>query len=266
MSLRNKLAEWRAISIDLEATGTDPATARIIEIALCRQSSPIDPKRDRWSRLVNPGIPIPPEVTELTGITNEMVKDLPTFETIAADVGRTISGRPLIGFGIAQFDWPLLDMELSRYGVTPAWGPVIDVGAMFKILQPRDLKSAVKAYLGRDMTEGHRALGDSLDTLAVLEQMLDQHAADINAKMPEELAEYSNYGNCRADPAGKLFWKDGELHYAFGKVRGQPVLSDLGFASWMNRNDFPVSTLRILNEFIEVKTKAATQADSNIPY
>lgn len=210
----------RIIAIDLETTGTDPATARIVEIAL------VDPDGTRRVRRINPGIPIPPEATAVHGITDADVADCPTFPQIARSLFYVLEGVQLTGFNVRDYDIPLLAEEFARAGMD--WeptAPVLDAFQVFRHHEPRDLAAAVRFYLGADHAGAHGAEADAVAAASVLGAQLARY--DISL---EDVARITAGEQPRIDLAGKLVRRaDGEAVYAFGKVKGKTVREDPGF-------------------------------------
>ena len=104
------------VFFDLETTGTDTATDRIVQMYFIKMT-PEGYQRD-YSRLVNPGIPIPPEATAVHGITDEDVIGRPTFRDLAEDLYQWLKGSDLAGYNSDNFDIPLLSEEFHRAGIT----------------------------------------------------------------------------------------------------------------------------------------------------
>lgn len=151
---------------DLEATGPDPAADRVTQVGV------VFPDGREFETLVNPGRPIPPDVQELTGVTDAMVAGAPPFEQIAhALAGMLANGQPLGGFGLLHFDLPLLAEEFERAGQEYRFGSAVDAGALFKIAQPRSLGAAVRYYLNRPHEAAHRAVADAREAKRVLYAM-----------------------------------------------------------------------------------------------
>ena len=101
------------VMLDLETTGTTPLHDRITEIALIRFEDGVE--TDRWETLVNPEVSIPPFISRLTGITNEMVSDAPRFEDIAGKLYGYIEGAVLAAHNV-RFDHGFLKSEFKRLG------------------------------------------------------------------------------------------------------------------------------------------------------
>jgi DNA polymerase III subunit epsilon len=232
--------------IDLEATGPDPAADRITEVAVVAADG-----RTAFASLVNPGRPIPPDVQRLTGITDELVADAPPFAAIAAELVRALGSRPLCGFGVAEFDLPLLAEECERAGVPYAFGPALDVGHLYKALRPRSLAAAVAEFCGREHAGAHRAEADARATAEVLAGMR-LYEPRVREATPPGLYELARGGRPeRADPAGKLVIIGGRVCFNDRRHRGVPVAEDLGYALWMLDRDFPLATLRVLRAEVD---------------
>lgn len=240
------------LSLDLETTGTKVATDRIVQIGIHYIETPEGPPRDGIDLLINPGVPIPPEATECHGITDEMVADKPRFSEVASALMESIRGCDLVGFNLSNFDVPLLWEEFYRVGIT--WSltgvNVVDVGTLFKKLNPRTLSAAVENYCGREHADAHSAIADARATADVFSAMLSRHD-NLRHMSVDLLAEESLYEK-RFDLAGLIVaGKDGRPTYGFGKNKGTAVADDPGFARWMLSKDFPTQTLMVLREILD---------------
>lgn len=247
-----------ALVLDIESTGPDPFRDRITQIAIlpaCHSGEP-DWDRDTFVSLVNPGCPIPPHITELTGITDTSVETAPRFEAFAETVAGLLHERTLIGFGINGFDIPILAEEFERAGVRYTFGPVIDAGVIFKKFESRTLGAAVRFYLGENLGDAHSAPADAIASGRVLQAQLRRYP-ELATKTVGELAMMSYLGDYQyADPAGRLVWIKGKLCFNTFRNRHVPVDQDRAYAEWMLRADFPSATLRILADYLEGPTEA----------
>ena len=154
------------IVFDIESTGLFPRRDRIIELA-CIKVLPDGTEIEKcW--LMNPTVPIPPETTQIHGITNEMVKDCPTFRDNADEIFAFFDGCDLSGFNADRYDIPCLEEEFARVGRNFALSARrrIDVQRIYHRMEPRDLTAAVRFYLGRDHAGAHGAEADARATLA----------------------------------------------------------------------------------------------------
>ena len=152
------------VIFDLEATGLDLVNDRIIQISYVKVSPNGD--EERKNIFVNPGKPIPYEVQELTGITDDIVKDAPAFKQLAKQLAANFSGCDFAGYNSNRFDIPLLAEEFLRAGIDFDFSRchLIDAQSIFFKMEPRNLAAAYKFYTGHSMEEdlkAHRADQDA---------------------------------------------------------------------------------------------------------
>ncbi len=264
------------IIFDLETTGLDLVTDRIIQISYIKVMPNGD--EERKNLFVNPEKPIPALVQQLTGITDEMVKDAPVFKQMAKALHDTFAGCDFAGFNSNRFDIPLLAEEFLRAGIDFDFSRrrLIDVQTIFHKMEPRNLAAAYKFYTGHKMEDdftAHRADEDTEATYRVLQGQLDMYNPDT-AEEPERalandmdtLAEFSKM-NSNVDFAGRIVWqevtdKDGNavldakgkpvMHevFNFGKYKGSAVTDvlhrDPGFFSWVLSSNFTYNTKQVL--------------------
>lgn len=211
--------------VDCETTGTDPASDRVVEVAVVR-----DGARRVWR--VSSGVPIPPEATAVHGIADADVAACPRFADVAHEVVGALAGCVVVTFNGRAFDLPLLRAECERAGF--AWpladAPVVDVLTLDRELTRHTLAGCVRRWCGREHAGAHGAEADAAATLDVLRAMLAAHPMTL-----AELVALS--GGNAATPCGRVLWgDDGRAVWGFGKVRGKPLNSDLGFARWVARD------------------------------
>lgn len=261
------------VIFDLETTGLDIVKDRIIQISYIKIYP--DGREVRGNELVNPEKPIPNEVAQLTGITNDDVKDKPTFKQLAAKMNEVFSGSDIAGFNSNYFDVPLLAEEFLRAGVDFDFSKcrLIDACTIFKKMERRNLASAYRFYCGRKMEEdfeAHRADQDTEATYRVLMGELDKYAPGANED-PEKvlendmqaLADFSKQ-NDNVDFAGRIVWADvnGKRTevFNFGKHKGLPVADvlrmDPGYYSWILAGDFTYNTKQVLTR---IRLREATK-------
>lgn len=159
------------IVFDLETTGLDLVNDRIIQISYIKVYP--DGKEERENLFVYPGKPIPDEVSELTGITTDLVEDAPTFEELAPRLNEVFKGCDFAGFNSNHFDIPMLAEEFLRAEIDFDFSSVrlIDAQTIFHKMEKRNLAAAYKFYCGRKMEEdfaAHRADQDAEATYRVL--------------------------------------------------------------------------------------------------
>ncbi len=223
-----------AAILDLETTGKDPQTAKIVEISVVKVMP--DGTKDIRTMKVNPGIPIPEEASDVHGITDEMVKDMPTFPQLAKAIKAFIADCPyIVTFNGNHYDLPLLVEEFTRAGVEWEYSDHVSIDActIFKRQEARTLEAAVRFYLNREHEGAHGAESDTLATWDVLQAMLEKYP-DLKAMNPEELAKYCNYDKKAIDIAGKFGYNDeGQIIFTFGKHEGVVATTQKAYLEWM---------------------------------
>ena len=168
-----ELANCTFAVVDVETTGNSPGRGdRLTEIAivtLCDGKIEV-----ALETLVNPQKAIPPIVTSLTRITNDMVHDQPTFDDIADEVLDALAGRVFVAHN-ARFDWAFLSREVRRTRDLALEGPKVCTVQLARRLIPglrsRSLDS-VTSYFGVEISERHRAGGDAVATAEILQKLL----------------------------------------------------------------------------------------------
>ena len=269
------------IVFDLETTGLDLVKDRIIQLSYIK----VHPsgQEERGNFLINPECYIKPEITQLTGISNEDVKDAPTFKQLAQKLNELFKGCDFAGFNSNHFDIPLLAEEFLRAGIDYDFSKCrcIDAQTIFHKMERRNLAAAYKFYCGRKMEEdftAHRADEDTEATWRVLQAELDyyteEHQREIG-EVPEgrvlqndvqALADFSRVNN-NVDFAGRIVWgeakdakghviydKDGQPvmteYFNFGKHKGKTVAEvlrlDAGYYAWIMQGDFTYNTKQVL--------------------
>jgi DNA polymerase-3 subunit epsilon len=233
---------------DLETTGVNITNDRIVEISILKVYP--DGKEERYTRLVNPTIPIPPEVTKVHGISDKDVADKPTFKELAKEIHNLIKDSDLGGFNSNRFDIPLLAEEMLRADIDFDMKnrQSIDVQTIFHKMEQRTLVAAYKFYCDKNLEDAHSAEADALATYEVLKaQVAKYDELENNTKF---LAEFSSRKKF-ADFAGFLIYnKEGEECFSFGKHKGKRVVDILetepGYFGWLLNADFPLYTKKVL--------------------
>ena len=239
------------IFFDLETTGLDIAKDRIVEICYIR----VEPNGNEEARSmrINPEMHIPEVASSVHGITDDDVKDCPTFADVAPQLAATFEGCDLAGFNSNRFDLPLLAEEFMKAGVNIDLSHVqaIDVQNIYHKLEKRTLAAAYKFYCGRDLENAHSALADTQATYEVLQAQLDHYPNDLQNDV-DFLAEFSRM-NRNIDFAGRFVYDEsGKELINFGKYKGKAikdVLSrDPGYYSWIMQGDFTLNTKQVLTK------------------
>ena len=238
------------IFFDLETTGVDTATDRIVEISMVKVYP--DGTKQVKTRRINPEMHIPEQATAVHGITDDDVKDEPTFKQIAKSLAQFIEGCDFGGFNSNRFDLPVLVEEFMRAGVDVDFRKrkFIDVQNIFHKKEQRTLVAAYKFYCDKDLENAHSAEADTLATYEVLEAQIERYS-DIGDSV-EQLAEFSTHGAV-ADFAGRIAYNEqGEEIFTFGKYKGEKVedifRKEPSYYSWMMNGDFPLYTKKIITE------------------
>lgn len=239
------------IFFDLETTGLDIAKDRIVELCYIR----VEPNGNEEARSmrINPEMHIPEVASSVHGITDDDVKDCPTFADVAPQLAATFEGCDLAGFNSNRFDLPLLAEEFMKAGVNIDLSHVqaIDVQNIYHKLEKRTLTAAYKFYCGRDLENAHSALADTQATYEVLQAQLDHYPNDLQNDV-DFLAEFSRM-NRNIDFAGRFVYDEsGKELINFGKYKGKAikdVLSrDPGYYSWIMQGDFTLNTKQVLTK------------------
>lgn len=236
--------------IDIESTGLDVANDRIIELSILKLYP--DGSKDIRTKRLNPTIPIPKESSDIHGITDDDVKELPTFKQISKGVANFIADSDFAGFNSNKFDIPLLAEELIRSGVDFSFDNInfIDVGNIYKINEQRTLSAGYKFYCNKVLVDAHSSESDVLATLEIFEKQLEMYS-DI-PKTLSELSVYSNYGVINVDLSGKIsIDEEGDYVYNFGSKKGVKIKTDTSFAEWMLGRDFTMETKHKLEKILE---------------
>ena len=238
------------VFFDLETTGVNICKDRIVEISYLKISP--NGKEEGKTRRINPEMPIPPEATAIHGITDEDVKDCPTFKEIAKSLASQIEGCDLAGFNSNRFDIPLLAEEFLRANVNIDLSKrkFVDVQTIFHKMEQRTLQAAYKFYCDKELADAHSAEADTKATYEVLKAQLDRYP-DLKNDM-KFLSEYSSFTN-NVDFAGRMIYNDkGEEVINFGKYKGRLVTevlqTDPGYYAWIIGGDFPLNTKQKLTE------------------
>ena len=236
------------IFFDLETTGINIASDRIVEIAFLKVD--VNGNESKKTMRVNPEMPIPEKVTAIHGISDEDVKEAPTFNEIARSLARDFEGCDLAGYNSIRFDIPILAEEFLRAGVDIDLKrrKFVDVQVIFMKMEPRTLTAAYKFFAGKELTDAHSAEADTLATYEVLQAQLDKYSNLENDV--GKLAEFSAH-NRNVDFAGRIIYDDQDVEvFNFGKYKGKPVTEvlaqDPGYYGWMMNGDFPLYTKKVL--------------------
>lgn len=262
----------RILAFDLETTGVEPESDRIVEFCFIELTTGLE-ERARWTEMVHPMVPIPAAVVRIHGITDEMVADKRPFSAYAARIQRLVGKGPeddgpavLIGHNV-RFDVRFLHHELQRAGLPGLRvdHPTIDTNYLESIIHPKNLSAMYERYTGKALDDAHRSEADTAATVDVLRAQLARHGGTA---IPAELHELESSALARKrDPESAITWLDhghrfyedakGVTRFGFGKHRHKRADSVLDYLEWMRRQDFPADVVTIIDEILyQVRAEA----------
>ena len=235
--------------IDLETTGTNMGTDRIIEIAIVKILP--DGTKNIKRKIINPEMPIPQSSTDIHGFTNEMVKDAPTFKQVAHELKQMLDGCDIAGYNSNRFDIPVLVEEFLRAGIDfdIKGRKLLDVQKIFHQMEQRTLSAAYKFYCNKIHETAHSAEADASATYEIFLAQLERYSALGNTvdtvlkTIGEEVI---------VDLARRFVIENGVEVFNFGKFKGRAVSEVLRiepqYYDWMMKGDFPQHTKQKLTE------------------
>ena len=236
------------VFFDLETTGIDVTNDRIIEISMLKVFP--DGKEEQVTYLVNPEQPIDPRSIEIHGITDEKVKDKPTFKELAKQIAQFFEGCDIAGYNSNKFDVPMLAEEFLRAEVDfdLKKHQLVDVQVIFHKMEQRTLEAAYRFYCKKTLEDAHSAAADTKATYEILKAQLDHYEG-----LENEITSLSKFSAHKrnADFAGRIVYnEDGIECFNFGKYKGKPVeevlQKDPGYYGWIINSDFPRYTKKVL--------------------
>jgi DNA polymerase-3 subunit epsilon len=236
--------------IDIEATGSNAATDRIVEIAIIKQLP--DGSRTIKRKLINPQIPIPQVVCDIHGITDEMVKEAPTFKQAAQEIKQFLDGCDLSCYNAYRLDIPMLVEEFIRAGVEFEMKnrKLVDVQKIFHQMEQRTLAAAYKFYCNKLLDGAHGAEVDAAATAEILSAQLEKYPQLGNNI--DSILKGIGEDNI-IDFARRFIFDDkGKEVFNFGKHKGRPIADVLKtepqYYDWMMKGEFPMNTKQKLTE------------------
>jgi len=235
--------------IDLETTGVNLGSDRIVEIAIVKIIP--DGKKQIKRKLINPEIPISAASTEIHGITNEMVKDAPSFRQVANEMKQFLDHCDLAGYNSNRFDIPMLAEEFLRIGMEfeGKGRKLLDVQKIFHMMEQRTLSAAYRFYCNKELEGAHGAEADASATWDVLVAQvvrypqLGNNIDTILKHIGEEPV---------VDFARRFVMENGVEVFNFGKYKGRSVADVLKaepqYYDCIMKGDFPLHTKQKLTE------------------
>ncbi|MEI6184274.1 MAG: 3'-5' exonuclease [Bacteroidota bacterium] len=237
---------------DLETTGINLATDRIVEIAIVKIMP--DGTKTVKRKLINPEMPIPAGASAVHGITDEMVKDAPTFRQVANEIKQFLDNADLGGFNSNRFDVPILVEEFLRVGLdfTIDGRKLVDVQRIFHMMEQRNLSAAYKFYCNKPLEDAHSAEADATATWEVFDAQIERYSQLGNTV--ESVVKVIGEDDI-VDFARRFVKERGVEVFNFGKHKGKPVLQVLKeepqYFDWMMRGEFSLNTKQKLQEIFQ---------------
>jgi DNA polymerase-3 subunit epsilon len=259
---------------DLETTGVNVASDRIVEIAILKvfpdgriEKRP-DSAKEGSRFLINPGIKIPLESSLIHGIYDEDVKDAPTFSEIAPKLFKFLYDADLAGFNSNKFDVPILAEEFLRCGIDFSIEDrnLIDVQNIFHLMEQRTLKAGYKFYCGKELENAHEAMADVEATFEVFKAQIERYKdtqiendkGELYTPVVNDMEKLheTSQRHRNVDMMGRIIYNDDDVAtFNFGKHKGKTVEEVLrtepGYYGWMLNGDFPLYTKKVLKEIKE---------------
>ncbi len=251
------------VFFDLETTGINAARDRIVEIGALKIMP--DGSEHRLEQRINPGIKIPRQTSNIHGIFDEDVKDMPTFKEYTSELLQFIDNSDLAGYNSNRFDVPLLVEEFLRADVNFEMKnrKLIDVQTIFMKMEQRSLSAASKFYLNKKLENAHTAMADVQATYDVFMAQLERYKEipyednKGNQSFPvvndiKELANFATFSR-NVDLAGQIIFDENDaIVFNFGKHKGKKVTDifkkEPNYYNWMMNADFPAYTKKVLTE------------------
>lgn len=237
--------------IDLETTGVNISLDRIVEIAIVKINP--DGTQQVKRKLINPMMPIPKGASDVHGITDDMVKDAPTFKQVANEVKQFIDHCDIGGYNSNRFDIPMLIEEFLRVGIdfSTDGRKLVDVQKVFHMMEQRTLSAAYKFYCQKTLDGAHSAEVDATATWEVLEAQVERYPQIGNTV--ESIVKFTGEDDI-VDFARRFVRENGVEVFNFGKHKGKPVTQVLKeepqYYDWMMKGDFPMNTKQKLTEIL----------------
>jgi len=229
------------VVFDLETTGTWVEKDKVVEIGMIKIMP--DGTQQQYLKRVNPGIPIPVNVSRIIDITDEDVKDAPTFKDLAQEILDFIGSSDLGGFNVERFDLPMLEREFFEAGISFQWKDrvIYDAQKIYHIHEKRDLTAAYKFYCNKPLDNAHSAMGDAQATAEIFEEQISKYGnveGGIGSLRDIDYEKNESF----FDKERKFRWWNGELYPSFGKYSKKNVkeifIENKSYFEWITRSDF----------------------------
>ncbi len=254
-----KIAEYleldRSLVIfDLETTGHAMSSDRIVRLAYSKIMPNGRVVNDHF--LFNPETDISLESTAVHGITQEEIKDRPTFREKSQEIWEIFNHSYLGGFNIINFDLPLLKREFLRAGLSFEYTnkDIIDFKKIFTFLEPNTLSGAYNYYVHKDYTSANNAVADVEAAAEVFEKQLKKYKEIRDIKFINEVHSPHD-DDYYIDHEHKFYWLGGVAYFNFSKYKNKPLSEvakkDPEFLEWIMEADFSIETKKIVKKALE---------------
>lgn len=225
--------------IDVETTGTLDNIDRVVELGVVKLHP--DGHEVTWRSLFDPGFPIPAEAIAVHGISDDLVKQSPRFETLGEGIWQSFNGCDVAGYNVG-FDTKMLNKEFARMGLSSPFegAKVIDAMRIFHKEEPRDLAAAYKHYKGQPLLHHHSALADAMAAKEIILAQAARNCESIDSFGWLVQASKPEVSPSAVDAEGRVVTRNGVPVLAFGKHAGTPLVKvDRGYLEWALKQDFP---------------------------
>jgi len=257
------------VVLDLETTGVWVEKDKIVEIGMVKLSP--DGSKQSFIKRVNPGIPIPANVSRIINITDEDVKDAPIFKDIAKEAFDFIGASDIGGFNILRFDLPVLEREFYGAEINFHWSQrvIYDAQKIYHIHEKRDLTAAYKLYCDKHLENAHSALGDAEATVEIFSAQIEKYGSaetGIESLKDFDYERTSDY----FDNERKFCWWGGQLYPMFGKYSRKKHIKDIAlqdrkYLEWMLTKDFSEEILTMVKNALRGEFPKRTEPTETAP-
>ena len=254
------LTGYRVLGFDLETTGLNPRSDRIVQYALI--GSDVDGSHINQTALVNPRRSIPPESSRVHGITDEDVKGESEFSEHLPELIKLISDAVIVGHNVSRFDWRFLELECMRAGFeVPVPRAIIDTLTLARKLKipGRHALGSLCARYDINIARAHSADADAGATLLLLWSMMQSHPKEFRGELDElqDMLSGNRGNNDSLGPSlvdlepvegtnGRLRHSDQGIVIAFGKHKGRTLQElqkvDKRYLDWLSSPSSPISS------------------------
>ncbi len=245
------------VFFDLESTGVSVQKDRIVEYSFVKIMP--DTSQLSMSGKINPEMEMSEEVIGIHGITNEAVKNAPTFAQKADEIIAFISGCDFGGYNIINYDIPMLDKEFTRAKKVFSFDncSFLDAQKIFFKREPRTLEGALRYYCDKPLEGAHGAEADTLATIEVFNAQLKRY--DDLPTSVEGIHLYCRECNPNwVEPSGRIRWEAGEavigFRSNFEKMPLKKIVEDSKgkqFLKWIMKNNFSLEVKDICKKALE---------------